>query len=237
MRRPHAHRRKERFPRNSSTQRAADSSHPSRAAYRKAAPTSAPDQTDEIVSLLEVDANGRVLVDVKGDLGGGLEREIDTLAGTVVATSAAHNSVRAWMPMANLEALASLSYVRAVRPALQARTNRANPPNVPVAKLRDSSWPQRVARVQAAMQRALKGDRAASLSAPGAATNVGLVQSEGDAAHQADRARKFFNTDGTGVKVGVLSDSDDFKEASIATGDLPSGHGHRAGRGRSTRIW
>jgi subtilisin-like proprotein convertase family protein len=209
---------------------------------QKGGPDIGPGEVTEIQSLLEVDADGRVLVDVKGDLGGGLERQIDTLNGTVVATSAAHNSVRAWMPLANLESLASLSYVSAVRPALQARTNRADPPNVPLAKLRDSSWPQRAAHVRAAMEQAMKSGGAVRLSAPGATTNVGAAQSQGDAAHEANRARKFFNVDGTGVKVGVLSDSDDGKEASIASGDLRPdtvtvpGESGRPGSGEGTAM-
>lgn len=209
---------------------------------QKGGPDVGPGEVTEIQSLLEVDANGRVLVDVKGELSGGLEREIETLSGTVVATSAAHNSVRAWMPMASLESLASLSYVSAVRPAFQARTNRADSPHVPLAKLRHSSWPQRAAHVRAAMEQALKAGSPTRLSAPDAATNVGSAQSQGDAAHQADRARKFFNTDGTGVKVGVLSDSDDFKEASIASGDLRPdtvtvpGESGRPGSGEGTAM-
>ena len=209
---------------------------------QKGGPDIGPGQVNEIQNLLEIDADGRVLVDVKGDLGGGLEREIETLNGTVVATSAAYNSVRAWMPLANLEPLASLSYVSAVRPAFQARTNRADPPTVPLAKLRDSSWPQRVAKVRAAMEQTLKGGAARLAATDDAATNVGSAQSAGDAAHQADRARKFFNTDGTGVKVGVLSDSDDFKENSIALGDLRPdtvtvpGQSGRPGSGEGTAM-
>jgi hypothetical protein len=75
-----------------------------------------------------------------------------------------------------------------------------------------------------------------------AATNAGVVLSEGDAAHNATRARRFFGHDGTGMKIGVLSDSDDFKEASIASGDLPEdtftipGQDGRPGSGEGTAM-
>ena len=76
----------------------------------------------------------------------------------------------------------------------------------------------------------------------GPVSNVGAVTSEGSTAHGAERARKFFGADGTGIKIGVLSDSDDFKEQSIATGDLPAdtttipGQDGRPGIGEGTAM-
>ena len=46
--------------------------------------------------------------------------------------------------------------------------------------------------------------------------------SEGDVAHRADVTRSFLAVDGTGVKVGVLSDGIDTLAARQATGDLPA---------------
>jgi subtilisin family serine protease len=56
-----------------------------------------------------------------------------------------------------------------------------------------------------------------------AATNVGLVTSQGDQAMRADVARATFGVDGTGVAVGVLSDSFDClagAAADVTSGDL-----------------
>ena len=66
-------------------------------------------------------------------------------------------------------------------------------------------------------------------------TNAGSVTSEGSKAHGADRARKFFGVDGTGVKVGVLSDSDDFKEAVDRQRRSAGRHGHGPRPGRPAR--
>jgi subtilisin-like proprotein convertase family protein len=179
----------------------------------------APPAADEETNLLEIDAEGRVLVDIKGDLDAGLARQIETLQGSVVSTSEAHKSARAWMPMANLESLASLNYVRAVRPALQAQTNRAKNPALPASKGGDSRLYQaHLARIEKQLAQAFEapGDGANE----SATTFVGAQQSQGDRAHQADRARKFYNTDGTGIKVGVLSDSARFLAESIASGDI-----------------
>jgi hypothetical protein len=47
--------------------------------------------------------------------------------------------------------------------------------------------------------------------------------SEGDVAHRADLARSAFDLDGTGIRIGVLSDGVDSLADRIATGDLPAG--------------
>ncbi|MBF2013934.1 MAG: S8 family serine peptidase [Rivularia sp. T60_A2020_040] len=57
-----------------------------------------------------------------------------------------------------------------------------------------------------------------------AITNVGATTSQADAAMNADIARSVFGVDGTGVTVGVLSDSYDYlggAAADVASGDLP----------------
>jgi hypothetical protein len=51
--------------------------------------------------------------------------------------------------------------------------------------------------------------------------NTGLQTSQGDIAHAAASARGAFSIDGTGVKVGVLSDGVDSLAARQTTGDLP----------------
>ncbi|MDB6125894.1 MAG: hypothetical protein JWQ71_4887, partial [Pedosphaera sp.] len=50
--------------------------------------------------------------------------------------------------------------------------------------------------------------------------NIGSLDTEGNVTHRADTARSNFRVDGTGVKVGVLSDSVDFLARSQASGDL-----------------
>ena len=52
--------------------------------------------------------------------------------------------------------------------------------------------------------------------------NTGSVDSEGDVTHAAISARSTFHVTGSGVKVGVLSDSVDFMGQAQASGDLPA---------------
>jgi len=58
------------------------------------------------------------------------------------------------------------------------------------------------------------------------ATNVGLTDSQGDRAMHSDLARSLFNVDGSGIKVGTLSDSFNCLNraaSDVANGDLPPG--------------
>lgn len=57
-------------------------------------------------------------------------------------------------------------------------------------------------------------------------SNVGLTTSQGVEAMKADIARKLYGVDGSGVIVGVISDSFNYlggAESDVASGDLPSG--------------
>jgi hypothetical protein len=204
------------------------------------------DPTQRITSLSDVDRQGRVLVDIKGDSVSSLGSQVDALGGAVVGST--RTSMRAWMKLEQLETLAASDAIHHIRPAFAAATNRADSPRA-TAKHRSATRQERVAAVQAATKAWMEGGGAKAISpAPlsfASTTNaipLGAAVSEGVAAHGAGRARKFFNTNGAGIRIGVLSDSDDFKEASIASGDLPAdtvtipGQDGRPGSGEGTAM-
>ena len=79
--------------------------------------------------------------------------------------------------------------------------------------------------------------------------NAGLLDSQGDQALKAQTARSQFNVDGTGIKVGIISDSfntsgNGSMNTDIATGDLPAagvqiladGNGEDEGRGMAQIV-
>jgi subtilisin-like proprotein convertase family protein len=199
------------------------------------------DPERQIKSLTKFDAQGRALVDIHGDMPK-LAGAVEALGGAVVKTRA--NSQRAWLPLDKMEDLAANPAVRVVRDALRADLNRADKPgSTPGGKFSTGNREDRVAAVQAAIA-ALNANppHVPTFDGGGGAVNVGAATSEGDRAHAADHARNFFNVDGTGMKIGVLSDSDDFKEQSIASGDLPAdtvtvpGEDGRPGGGEGTAM-
>ena len=205
------------------------------------APASSKNPTKQVQSLIDVDPMGRALVDIKGDAA--LRAQVEALGGTVVDSSVAQRSIRAWVPVDGIETLADEAAVEAIRPALLATTARADSPHA--VKFRPASRAQQVATAQRIQDRLVRSAPAANLAAAavtGPVSNIGAVTSEGSTAHGAERARRFFGADGTGVKIGVLSDSDDFKEQSIASGDLPAdtftipGQDGRPGIGEGTAM-
>src|ERR1043165_1670658 len=186
-----------------------------------------------ITPLSRTDKDGRVLVDLRADMSQ-LSGKIESLGGKVVNTGSDH--ARAWVPPHQTDPLAAEPAVRAVRPALLATSDRMDQPGLDPRF--NSTQEDRVASVQAAIA-------AWNANPPAPVTNAGIQGSkvsQGDKAHATDRARRFYGVDGTGIKVGVLSDSDDFKEQSIATGDLPAntvtipGQDGRPGAGEGTAM-
>lgn len=206
------------------------------------------DPAQRITSLADVDRDGRVLVDIKGQTSANLGAQVDALGGAVVSST--RSSTRAWMKLEQLETLAANDAVRAIRPAFAAATGRADSPRATGKQLRRAATrAERVAAVQAATQAWAAGAGAKAISpAPlsfagnANAISLGSAVSEGVGAHGAGRAQKFFNTNGAGIRIGVLSDSDDFKEESIASGDLPAdtvtipGQDGRPGSGEGTAM-
>jgi subtilisin-like proprotein convertase family protein len=196
-------------------------------------------------TLYQVAGRGRYLIDIKAEMSA-IAGRVEALGGSYVHLTS--KTARVWLPIDQVETLAAETAVKAIRPAFQAQTWRTDSPDNTKAHARTRA--SRVAAVQAAQNQwavsvptatAEKGEPPAPPPG-GVATNAGAATSEGDKAEAGDRARKFFGTDGAGVKVGVLSDSDDHLEASIATGDLPAntttvpGENGRPGSGEGTAM-
>jgi subtilisin-like proprotein convertase family protein len=200
------------------------------------------DSSKQITSLSQTDAKGRVLVDVKGTMSA-VNGRIEALGGEVVELGASH--ARAWLSVDRVEELAAESAISSIHPAFQAMTWRTDKPG-DNPKYRTGTRAERVAAMQAIQESwtgpiAAVGPRSELVSGTNVASQGSKI-SQGDAAHGAGRARQFYGIDGTGVKVGVLSDSDDFKEQSIASGDLPAntttvtGQSGRPGSGEGTAM-
>src|SRR5262249_13073721 len=92
------------------------------------APHKGTDKNNQLRSLMEYDAIGRVLIDVKGNVGAGIPARISALGGQVVTTSVTHGSVRAWLALERMETLAADPNVTAVRQGFMATTWRHDSP-------------------------------------------------------------------------------------------------------------
>jgi len=158
------------------------------------------DVLNNSLASLNVDARKGVLVDIKGVVNADLENAITSLGGGVVHSSRSSNSLRARVPLDKMEKLAARSDVSGIRPASIARAGG-------LASRSDASLMPLMPFVRQVMPLAV---------------TTGSVASQGMIAHNAAAARTSFHVDGTGVKVGVLSDSAEAIPFLITTGDLPA---------------
>ena len=127
----------------------------------------------ELRTAVEIDRQGMVLIDIRAEVTDDLLAFIQQLRGSVVNRVPRYDSIRARLPIDQLETLAQRKDIRFIRPAERAMLNKIN-------------------------------------------------TSEGDVAHYASDARSTFGVDGSGVRVGALSDSVDALASLQASGDLPA---------------
>jgi len=180
-------------------------------------------------SLLTKRFDRRVDVSILAPFSKALVEAIEAKGGELLSATGKDGTLTARVPIKALEQIAARPEVRHIYPRLLAITQR--------------SMDERAESVRRQLRSAVERLTTPPASTDeGGQTNVGSVTSQGDTAHEAEAARHFFGVDGTGIKVGVLSDSDDFKEASIASGDLPAdtvtvpGQDGRPGSGEGTAM-
>jgi Subtilase family len=162
------------------------------------------------------DGQGFVLVDVSATVSTAVLDAIRAQGGQIISSFAQFNSVRARIPASNLEAVATLPAVSFIRPAEfpvvsnSSRQIAASP-----------SRSQRMNAVRAQIESALPALAARRGLQARLGVGFALIDATGDKAHRADVVRTFgFN--GTGVKIGVLSDGVDPLATMQAAGDLPA---------------
>ena len=181
------------------------------------------------------DRGARVLMDIEGTIDHALLKAITQAGGTVVSSTPTLGGMRAWMPLAAAEAIASLRQVRWISPAREARTTG----QAERARAGDSAA---LATFRTALEnaRAQIAARRAARSVPGAQPEAGSVVSEAVKVHRADSPAVAALAFG-GLKIGVLSDSIDngagAYDSSRMSGDvsrvtvLPGQAGTGAGEG------
>ncbi|MGA9770894.1 MAG: HYR domain-containing protein [Blastocatellia bacterium] len=175
---------------------------------------------------VDIDADSRTIVDISVNDAVLAQKltcvKLQQVGAEII--SAVGGSIRARVPMENLEIIAALPEVRFVSPRQDAKTSRAGNQGgvgfasfgVPTLPAMRPGFAERVARVRTQLLAALPG---LQKGLPPASTNV-VNTSEGDATHKANTARSSFGINGTGVKIGVLSDGVSNLAAAQATGDL-----------------
>ncbi|MBC7910219.1 MAG: S8 family serine peptidase [Pyrinomonadaceae bacterium] len=196
---------------------------------------------------VELDREGKTLLDIDATVTDKLLDSIRKMGGDIVSSFPQFRAIRTRFPLAQLEALAALPDVKFINREFKsithssARRSEQRQAATPLNHRTDFSM--RAANVRAQLPGALSGLATTNTVAPQEMTpDTGSVTSQGDVTHRAAAARTTFAATGAGVKIGVLSDSDDFREASQASGDLPPvvtvlpGQNGRPGIGEGTAM-
>jgi hypothetical protein len=171
---------------------------------------------------VEVDTDRQTIVDISTFDMKRAHAKLDQMGVEVI--SAVGGSIRARVKVEDLETIAGFPEVKFISPRQEAKTSRAGnqggvgfaSTGVPTLSSMRPSFAERAARVRAQLLAALPG---LQKGVPPASTNV-VNTSQGDATHKAALARATFGFNGTGVKVGVLSDGVTNLAAAQATGDI-----------------
>ena len=157
---------------------------------------------------------GKAVVDITAAVSDGLVNQLQSNGADIISVQ--EGSVRASVPLGNLESIAALPDVKFVQPKQDSMTSGISRNQGAVS---DSGFSSRANRVQSMLRAALQGGET-NVAGSLPPTGVGSVTTEGDATHRAFSARGTFHADGTGIKVGVLSNGVANLAASQALGDL-----------------
>lgn len=174
------------------------------------------------VPTLEVEvgleSDGRVVVDITTVVDDQVLKVIKGNGGEIITVSVAYESIRARVAIGQLETIAALAQVRFIQPRQGYNlSQQIRRPGIPQP---GSSMPpdfaSRADQIRAQLLRA----GSSSFVQPNGTISIGSVASEGDTTHRASSARGTFGVDGTGIKIGVLSDGVTTLADAQTSGDL-----------------
>lgn len=173
---------------------------------------------------VEVDNQGKTTVDISATVTNALVEALQGQGADII--SARNGSIRANVPLANLEAIAALNEVRFVQPKQESMTASEGSQMVddvhpaPSVYSVSPGFEQRAGKVQTFLSSALQGGSQTNVTGSNAPTGVGSRSSEGDVTHRANVVRGTYHVDGTGIKIGVMSNGVASLAQSQAAGDL-----------------
>ncbi len=175
---------------------------------------------------VKADNLGMIKVDIKATVTPELLDRLIFMGSKIIHSSVNYNSITAEIPLSKIEQIAELEAIGHIDPWLPPLINtRINKSGNKYAKSKSSAtlnrpdFRTRANRIKNSIAKflGLENEEDQNLI-------FGSVTSEGDVTHRADMVRSEFNVDGTGVKIGVISDSYNAKggaQADVLSGDLP----------------
>lgn len=172
-----------------------------------------------------VEAGATIEVDITANVSAALLSRLKSRGIVVLDVVARFRSIRARVPLDQLEAIAGDVDVKYVQPKQEAlsvsASARASHAAASKSSVRDPGFAERAARVRAQVSTAFPTLNRRTVQQP-ASPAAGPINSEGDTTHRADLVRTQLGVDGSGVGVCVLSDGVDALATEQAKGELPA---------------
>ena len=180
--------------------------------------------SDVVAPTAPLDAGNRVQVDIRGAVSDALLQQIQNLGGEIVSAFPQYGAVRANLPISQVETIAANPAVQSLSVAESGKHNGMTHPFLRMSgpALRRMAVRDQLFRVLP-LAPAKYSWSAGSLVGRSGMAFIGSVTSQGWISHQANIVVNSLHIDGTGVKIGVLSDSATPATVSalILSGDLP----------------
>jgi hypothetical protein len=169
---------------------------------------------------IELDSSDGIVVDMVANVTESLLNQLNSAGASVLHTNRKLRSIRAVIPPQQVENIAASPDVIFISPRAESIGHgdfQLAQGVVSASRGLAFGFERRAATVRGRMATALT-----SSATPGTPQiGQGSVETEGDVTHRALDARGAFGVDGTGLKIGVLSDGVTHLAASQATEDLP----------------
>ncbi|HEX8152166.1 MAG TPA: neuroendocrine convertase 1, partial [Thermoanaerobaculia bacterium] len=166
--------------------------------------------------FLPLDANGDAIVDISARVDGAFLGKLRAMGAKVLIAHPQYDSVRAVIALELLDDVADLPEVRYIQPMQDAITSQVVPFDPERLTANRPDYPDRNLALSGAVAQAIEEFQAAAYNVG----TAGVRKSEADVTHRAALARNTYGVDGSGVKIGVLSDGVRNLAAAQASGDV-----------------
>ncbi|HTD86493.1 MAG TPA: S8 family serine peptidase, partial [Candidatus Binatia bacterium] len=191
------------------------------------------DEVDTLEITLPQDERGDTIVDITADIDDQLIEKLKDAGVRILNSLPEYRSIRAGIDLDTLDTIADFPEVRFIQPMQEALTSQE--PGDP-EHLRTTQAGFDEPNLSQELANAIEEFQQNSYNVP----TAGVRKSEADVTHRAALARNTYGFDGTGIKIGVLSDGVRNLAAVQASGDvvpvtvLPGQSGTSAGQCSAT---
>jgi hypothetical protein len=171
---------------------------------------------DDFEIYLPLDDNGDAIVDISAPITPQFLGKLRSMGAQVLIVQPRYDSVRVAVDLAAVDDIADLAEVRYMQPMQDATTSRVAASDDERLRTTRPGHAERDATLSQAILQAMDDFE---LSAYNVGT-AGVRKSEADVTHRAAIARNTYGVNGSGIKIGVLSDGVRNLAAAQASGDL-----------------